>query len=162
VYYFARTYFVLLVVRPHHLRLRATSFVATDFDWFERGQAVAPGAYAPLPFSSTQATDSSDVTVPPPTPSSTEEGADDGDEVSLSSLEVARLLAHQSAYDAGMLEGFSGGFVGTAALLAEAVSFIVVPNGESWVLTRGQQDFWTYHGIPRTVYLSYTRKCCCR
>lgn len=125
MYYFARTYFVLLVVRPHHLRLRATSFVATDFDWFERGQAVAPGAYTPLLFSSTPSVDSSDVKVPPPT-SSTEEGADDGEEVTLSSLEVARLLAHQSAYDAGMLEGFSGGFVGTAALLAEAVSFTAV------------------------------------
>jgi hypothetical protein len=57
---------------------------------------------------------------------SSEEVADNSqEEVSLSSLEVARLLAHQSAYDAGMLEGFSGGFVGTAALLAEAVRLIV-------------------------------------
>lgn len=116
---------LLNLADPHHCWLRASSFVATDFDWFERGPSIAPGAYTPLPLDSpAPAVGSSDVTVPPV--KSSEEVADNSqEEVSLSSLEVARSLAHQSAYDAGMLEGFSGGFVGTAALLAEAVRLIV-------------------------------------
>jgi hypothetical protein len=113
--------------------------VATDFDWFERGPAVAPGAYTPLPLH--RLPGSCHASGLDAMATAQDDGDDDGDDerdeeagdepeneneggeaVSFSALAAARLLAHHSAHDAGLLEGFtSGGFSGTAALLAEAV-----------------------------------------